>query len=146
MSSTGKNFNDVVAVIVRNDTRYDKGAYEFVRLALDYTQSEILRENPDRDTQHISGQELLAGVRDFALAQFGPMTMPLFRQWGLRCGRDIGQIVFNLVEYQVFGKTERDSIEDFENSYSFEEAFVEPFLPPSRRKGEGVEQASKSKQ
>ncbi|MBN1403391.1 MAG: hypothetical protein JW942_02845 [Opitutales bacterium] len=128
-----KNFHDVVTVIARNDTRYDTGAYEFMRAALDYTFAEINKQNPEREGPHISGQELLAGIRDYALAQFGPMAMPLFRQWGIHEGRDFGNIVFNLVEYGVFGKTETDSIEDFDNVYDFEDVFVKPFLPPSKR-------------
>jgi uncharacterized repeat protein (TIGR04138 family) len=130
----GKDFGEVVAVIVKNDTRYEKGAYEFVRVALDHTLEKLSKDNPDRDSPHVSGHELLEGIRVYALEQYGPMTMSLFKQWGIKPGRDFGQLVFNLVEYGVFGKTDSDRIEDFEGSYDFEEAFVEPFLPPSRRR------------
>jgi len=133
LSTPGKDFNDVVSVIVRNDPRYDKGAYEFVRVALDHTFADLLKKQPARSSQHISGRELLEGIRDFALDQYGPMAMPLFRQWGISKSRDFGEIVFNLVEYNVFGKTDTDSMADFDDSYDFEEAFVMPFLPPSRR-------------
>jgi uncharacterized repeat protein (TIGR04138 family) len=129
----GKDFSEVVAVIVKNDTRYEKGAYEFVRVALDHTLEKLSKDNPNREGQHVSGTELLEGIRDYAIDQFGPMTMSLFKQWGIKTGHDFGQIVFNLVEYGVFGKTDSDRIEDFDGGYSFEEAFVEPFLPPSRR-------------
>jgi len=136
----GRDFNEVVAVIVRNDARYDRGAYEFVRIALDHCLDEIVRKNPSRKGQHVSGRELLDGIRNTALAQFGPMTMALFNEWGIHSGRDFGQIVFNLVEYGVFGKTENDSVDDFNDCYDFREAFVEPFLPPSRRGGNPREQ------
>ena len=129
----GKDFGDVVAVIVKNDARYDKDAYEFTRQALDHTFAEILKHSPDRGSQHVSGRELLDGIRAYAIGQYGPMTMALFNQWGIKRGRDFGEIVFNLVEYGVFGKTEKDSIDDFDDCYDFNEAFVEPFLPPSRR-------------
>jgi uncharacterized repeat protein (TIGR04138 family) len=135
----GKNFDEVVAVIVKNDNRYDCGAYEFVRLALDYTLSEIIKKHPERAGQHVTGGELLDGIRDYAIGQYGPMAMTLFRQWGVKSGRDFGEIVFNLIEYGMFGKTEHDSIEDFDDGYDFEEAFVTPFLPPSRRKRKDTE-------
>jgi len=133
LSTLGKDFSEVVAVIARNDPRYDRGAYEFVRMALDHTLAEIIKNSPDRQSPHISGRELLEGIREFAIGQYGPMAMPLFKQWGINKGRDFGQIVFLLVEYGVFGKTDTDSIEDFDDCYDFEEAFVKPFLPPSRR-------------
>lgn len=129
----GKDFNEVVAVIARNDTRYDRGAYEFVRAALDYTFAKLSKDDPERNSRHVSGRELLEGIRDYAVSQYGPMAKALFDQWGIREGRDFGRIVFNLVEYGVFGKTESDSIDDFNDCYDFTEAFVTPFLPPSRR-------------
>ena len=135
----GKDFGEVVAVIVKNDNRYDAGAYEFVRLALDHTLAEINKKQAERNSPHVTGRELLDGIRDYALAQFGPMTMTLLNQWGIKNGRDFGQIVFNLVEYGVFGKTDTDSIDDFNDCYDFREAFEEPFLPPSRRGHKGSE-------
>ena len=42
-------------------------------------------------------------------------------------------MVFNLIEAGVFGRAEDDRIEDFENGFSFEEAFVEPFRPSLQR-------------
>jgi uncharacterized repeat protein (TIGR04138 family) len=49
-----------------------------------------------------------------------------------RC-RDFGDIVFNLIEYNVFAKTESDRPEDFSDVYSFEDAFVKPYQPAKRR-------------
>ena len=136
----GKNFDEVVTVIVRNDGRYDRGAYEFVREALDHTLAEIVKKQPGRAGQHVSGRELLDGIRDYAIRQYGPMAMTLFKQWGISRGRDFGEIVFNLIEYGMFGKTERDSIDDFDGCYDFDETFVKPFLPPSRRNGKSTRQ------
>jgi uncharacterized repeat protein (TIGR04138 family) len=38
-------------------------------------------------------------------------------------------MVFNLIGAGIFGKTEKDSIEDFKNVYDFGDAFVKPFAP-----------------
>ena len=50
--------------------------------------------------------------------------------WNIQKCRDFGDIVFNLVDFGILGRTENDSLEDFEGGYSFEEAFE---LPSSLR-------------
>ena len=82
--------------------------------------------------RHVSGPELLEGVRRYALKEFGPMVMTVFDSWGLRSCEDIGNIVFNLIGAGIFGKTEEDSIDDFKGVYDFEETFVRPFAPEKR--------------
>ena len=128
----GKDFAEVVDLIVKEDSRYNKGAYFFVRKALDFTLKGIANgENKEtlRKSNHVSGGELLDGIRKFALDQFGPMTLTVFEHWGVTESSNFGDVVFNLVEYGVFGKTERDSKADFKARYNFNEAFVAPFLP-----------------
>ena len=38
-------------------------------------------------------------------------------------------MVFNLIGAGIFGKTEKDSLDDFKSVYTFQEAFVKPFRP-----------------
>ncbi len=123
------DFSEVVELILRDDSRFDKGAYFFVRRALDHTLQELRENTKEKTSNHVSGQELLLGIRDYALRQYGPMTMTLFEQWGLSKCSDFGDIVFSLVEQGVFGKTEADCREDFADAYDFREAFVDPFEP-----------------
>lgn len=134
VSTNGKDFGEVVSIIVRNDPRYDKGAYDFVRQALDHTLRGVRQRRERHESPHVSGRELLEGIRDFALEQYGPMTLTLFEHWGVRKAEDFGEIVFNLVEYGVFGKTDTDSRTDFQGVYDFHDTFAAPFLPKSRRK------------
>jgi len=122
-------FSEVVGLIRRENPRFGKGAYLFVRQALDFTISRLDSEAEGRPSRHVRGQELLEGIRDYALEQYGPMALTVLQEWGLRQCRDFGEIVFQLVDYGVLGKTEDDSIEDFEDGYEFEAAFLEPFLP-----------------
>jgi uncharacterized repeat protein (TIGR04138 family) len=42
-------------------------------------------------------------------------------------------MVFNLIGAGIFGKTEQDSLEDFKSVYTFQDAFVKPFQPQSRK-------------
>jgi len=125
----GKDYNEVVRLILREDTRYDARAYFFIREALDYTLKRIKAEKGGKGHRHISGAELSEGVRDFALEQYGPMAATLFRLWGIEGTRDFGQIVYTLVEYNVFGTQKGDSIDDFNEVYDFFEVFEKPFLP-----------------
>lgn len=116
---------DILQNILTRDPRYTSEAYAFVRAGLDYT---VRRLDKPR---HVSGQELLDGIREFALAEFGPMTRTVLNGWGIRRTEDIGEMVFNMVETGLLGKTEKDSRADFANGYDFDEAFRKPFLPAS---------------
>ena len=44
-------------------------------------------------------------------------------------------MVFNLIDAEVFGKTESDTREDFIGVYYFHEAFDQPFLPRQQARG-----------
>lgn len=129
-------FTEVVELICKEDARFDRKAYTFVRQALDHTVKELKKRAPERAgrSQHVTGPELLGGVRDYALDQFGPLAKTVLNAWGITRCRDIGDIVFNLIEYNVFSKTENDRREDFADIYDFDEAFVKPFAPAKSRK------------
>ena len=91
------NFDETLDQILAKDAHYAREAYLFVREALDFTQKLVGKES--RGTiRHVSGQELLDGIRQFALQQFGPMTATVFEEWGVKSCRDFGEIVFNMVE------------------------------------------------
>ena len=122
------SFDEALDLIRAKDPRYAREAYLFVKDALDHTQRAIGKKNRGR-VRHVSGQELLAGIRDFALNQYGPMTLMLFQEWGIRDCRDFGEMVFNMVEIGWLAKTETDTRADFEGGYDFFEAFRKPFLP-----------------
>jgi uncharacterized repeat protein (TIGR04138 family) len=124
------NFDEGVEGIIAKDPRYRRDAYSFVRDALDYTQKAAPRER--REGLHVTGQELLAGIRDYTLAQFGPMAITVLEEWGITRCEDFGEIVFNIVEAGLFSKTDTDSREDFKNGYTFDEAFRKPYLPQSK--------------
>jgi len=121
-------FAEALESVVGSDPRYQRDGYIFLRDALDFTTKQQ-KKVKGVSVRHVSGPELLDGVRQYALKEFGPMVMTVFDSWGIRSSEDIGHMVFNLIGAGVFGKTEEDSIEDFKNVYDFEEAFVKPFAP-----------------
>ena len=125
-----QSFEEAVEQIVAKDARYEREAYFFVREALDHTQRTIGKAPKKNEIRHVSGQELLNGIREYALQQFGPMTLTVLEAWGVKCCEDFGELVFNMVESNLLAKTTEDSREDFRSGYDFFEAFRRPFLPP----------------
>ena len=115
--------------IVKDDPRYDFEAYIFVNEALQFLLNQL------GEKRHVTGQELLAGIREYALRQYGPLSRNVLEHWGVRRCEDFGEIVFNMVEKNLMGKTGKDRREDFEGGYDFKEAFETPFQPqaPKRR-------------
>ncbi|MDB6110729.1 MAG: protein restricted to Verrucomicrobia-Planctomycetes group [Pedosphaera sp.] len=125
------SFEEVLDQILKRDVRYHRDAYVFIREALDFTQKTAGKEGKGQK-QHVTPQELLNGIRDFALASYGPMAITLFEEWGIRSCQDFGELVFIMVEHSLLAKTDRDSRADFEGGYDFQETFRNPFLPKNK--------------
>ena len=103
--------------VLNKDRRYSPESYSFVMAALDFTAKKLKRKG------HVSGQELLDGIRDYALEQFGPLVRTVFEHWGIKETNDFGEIVFNMIGAGILGKSECDSKDDFDNRYDFKTAF-----------------------
>ena len=108
---------DAVGAILARDSRYSREAYSFVMGALQHTVEKL------GERRHVTGQELLAGIRAVARERFGLMAPAVFRAWGIRQTEDFGRVVFNLVEAKVLSKREEDSVEDFRDGFDFGSAF-----------------------
>ncbi len=126
-----QNFSEVLERILARDKRYHRDAYAFVREALDYTQKLVGKKNKNV-IRHVTGQELLDGIREFGLNQFGPMTLTVLNEWGIQRGEDFGEMVFNMVESGLLSKTANDSRADFAGGYDFVKAFRDPFVPAKK--------------
>src|ERR1700734_1490950 len=122
------NFAEVVEQICEKDLRFSSDAYHFVQEGLNHTLKSLKRAG-QQTHRHVSGQELLHGLREFALKEYGPMSKAVLNEWGIKTTDDIGQIVFNLVNASVLGKNDTDSPSDFKNVFTFDDAFVKPFVP-----------------
>lgn len=128
-------FEQSVISILKRDRRYDAHAFFFLKDALDFTLKRVAEGNGGQ-TRHVSGPELLEGFRDLALEQFGPMATTLMREWGVQRCQDVGDMVFLLIEEQVFGKQDSDKPEDFSGVFDFHESLTTPFLPSRMLKRE----------
>lgn len=103
--------------IVAEDRRYRLEGYIFIMHALDMAMSR------KRIKGHVSGEELLSGVRDYGRHLFGPTARMVFEHWGVRGTEDFGNIVFNLVTAGILSTSDTDSREDFAGVYDFTEVF-----------------------
>jgi uncharacterized repeat protein (TIGR04138 family) len=126
-------FEQSVVSILKRDNRFDPHAYFFLKDALDFTLKRIAESNGG-EQRHVTGPELLAGYRDYALDQFGPMASTLMTEWSIRKCQDVGDMVFQLIEEQVFGKQDSDTKEDFSEVFDFQAELENPFLPKQRVK------------
>ena len=107
--------------ILLSDSRYKLEAYVFVINALDYTMSKLMRQG------HVTGPELLDGIKRLARREFGPMARSVFENWGVNGTADFGEIVFTLVDAGLLGKTEEDSLSDFNDVYDFGDVFDDQY-------------------
>ena len=103
--------------ILKRDPRYRPEAYEFVIQALHHTITKA------GERRHVSARELLEGIRDYALERFGQLSLVVLDAWGVKATDDFGEIVFNLIDAKLMGKTDTDTKEDFHAVYDFHDAF-----------------------
>lgn len=107
--------------IVEKDPRYPVEAYLFVLEALFCTRKKFKKE------KHVSGQELLEGIKDLGLNRYGSTAKMVFNHWGIKKTVDLGDIVFNMVNAKLLSKTEEDSLDDFKDVYNFEDVFIKDY-------------------
>ncbi|MCK4547930.1 MAG: hypothetical protein KAW17_10875 [Candidatus Eisenbacteria sp.] len=106
-----------VREMVAKDPRYRPEAYDFVRGSLDFAASHFGIQG------HLTGRQLLEGIRLMAVEQYGPMAKTVMDHWGVHRTQDFGDIVFNMIEAGLLSKTESDRRDDFTDVYDFEEVF-----------------------
>ncbi len=113
-----------------NSTRYPVDAFVFVQRGLDFTVRRMHGDpdpQPDDDqdapSRHVSGHDLCLGLRDFGRKEYGLLARTVLHRWRVQRTEDFGHIVFAMVDAGMMHKTDQDSIADFRDVFSFEEAF-----------------------
>ena len=85
--------------------------------ALSFTQKKL------KSPRHVTGRELLNGVKELCLNKFGPMSLYVMEQWGICSTEDIGNIVFTLVQNNVLCKSNEDNLDNFRDAWDFHDVF-----------------------
>jgi uncharacterized repeat protein (TIGR04138 family) len=115
------DFESAFQSLAEQHGRFPANAYRFTYDAVEFTVERL------GEVRHVTGGELLAGIRDLARERFGPMAKTVFEQWRITRTEDFGEIVFQLVDHGLLGKTERDRRSDFAAGFDFDDAFVRDF-------------------
>lgn len=121
---------DRIRKLALRDGRYSPHAFAFLYDALEVAVRKYVQDAAEGADRHISGQELLDGLRGHALETFGPLAAHVWRSWGIKSSLDWGRIVFLLVEDGLLRRQESDTLEDFSQTFDFDEVFVEAYRPP----------------
>ncbi len=118
------------AELLKQDQRYHRDAYGFVRDALAYAQDtskNAPRPEAVAGEHHITGQELCEAIRQYSLEQFGFMAKTVLNSWGVFSTSDFGEIVYNLIRIKHMKKSSSDRREDFDDVYDFATGFEPVF-------------------
>lgn len=112
-----EGFLEKIERVMKRNRHYKFEAYSFVMAALHHTVTKLPK------ARHVTGRELLEGIRGYGLDQFGPLARTVLNYWGIKKTDDFGHIVFALVEVGILRKQPEDHIEDFHKVYDFKDAF-----------------------
>lgn len=93
----------------------------------------------DKLNRHVGGRELCWSLRDYALQRWGLMARVVLEDWNIRQTRDLGCIVFGFIDFDMMRKQPEDTLEDFDDVFSFDEAFDKITLDQLREKSEQSE-------
>ncbi len=109
--------------------KFHPDAYRFVFESLQYSQEHLKKvaQDAEDDSAHISGPELLNGVRELGLKKFGMLAKTVFHHWGVKSTDDFGRIVFELIECGEMRKTDRDQLTDFFGVFDFDQSLVRDY-------------------
>lgn len=114
--------NNIIANICANDNRYAPNAYHNIFKALAYCET-VLGCKKD-----LTAKELASAYKDVTLAKYGPLALDVTHHWGIYSTRDIGNIVFNLVNAKLLGTSKGDKLEDFNNIFDLNEEMQVPYI------------------
>ncbi len=123
-----QDIDSMIEMICLEDPRYHEDAYEFVLDALNFSQKKFHR------SRHVSGKELLEGIKERVMRRFGPMGISVLHYWGIKSTEDFGRIVFNLINKKLLSKNEEDCLDDFKDVYDFEHVFDQVYRRRLNRK------------
>ncbi len=117
----------VVDVAAR--TPYPPDAFALVREGLHLAATQV--HGPEAELvnpalagkRHVSGAQLCEALRDLAIRRWGLMARTVLSSWHIHGTLDFGKIVYAMIDNQLMQKTNRDSLEDFRDTFDFDQAF-----------------------
>lgn len=97
-----------IVELTRSDPRFAREAYYFVTDAVSFTVSRLSSH------RHVTARELLEGMRDFALKEYGVIASEVLHSWGIYSASDIGDLVYLLIGVELLSASPGDKRSDFD--------------------------------
>ena len=122
--------------LLNEDKRYKLEAYQFIRESLQYAHEHLMEnagetqelgEAESAGPRHVTGQQLCEACRLYAIEQYGYLAKIVLASWGIQSTSDFGELVYNLIRIEQMRKSDSDRREDFDDVYSFDDAFEPKF-------------------
>ena len=107
--------------IAKRDRRYPSEAYVLVFEGLECA---LARMSTRR---HVTPAELVEGVREAALSQWGLLARAVLESWNIHETGAIGDLVFNLIRRGLLEAGEDDTPQQFQGVFSFDDGFSVAF-------------------
>jgi uncharacterized repeat protein (TIGR04138 family) len=121
--------SDPLRQLALRDGRYSPEAFRFLFESLDHAVRLAGKGEAQGQERHVTGQEVLAGMRACARETFGPLAAHVWRSWGVNETMDWGRIVFLLVDEGLLKRQENDAIGDFSSGFDFDQVFEQSYVP-----------------
>ena len=109
--------------IINEDGHYPPEAFAFLHEGLGRAVRAIHGDEAGKP-QHVTGQQLCQGLRDFAVERWGMLARTVLAKWNIHETLDFGNMVYLLIKHGHMKKTDEDSLDDFRDVYDFDEAFA----------------------
>lgn len=97
-----------------SDTTWPYEAYEFVLEAIELAGD---FQEPGNAEIHLSGRQIAFAAKQLAQEWFGLMAPTVFSFWGIDTTRDLGEMVFKLIDCGMLTRQEGDRVEDFDDIF-----------------------------
>ncbi len=133
------NEKKALAAMLRKDCTYPMPACQFVADAVHYTVHSL------KVARHVTGQELIRGILEFAVMKFGFLAPDVFAYWNFRSGRDIGNTVYAMIGAKILSASPDDRLEDFDGVPDLASA-LKNILENSHRNNENSKDESNEKE
>lgn len=121
-----RRLNESIEKLVERDRRFPASAYLLVFEGLE----DALQRLPVR--RHVAPAELVEGVRDRAMENWGYLARAVLQSWNVCTAGDVGDLVFNLVDGGLLVASESDTRADFDRAMDFDTAFDDAFVEELR--------------
>lgn len=100
--------------LVRERERFPIEAYEFIRDVFSHAGAD----------QELTARQLLEAISELARQEFGHLAATVFRQWGVRSAREVGEIVADLMQVGLIEAGAGDAPHDFHDAFDLETALA----------------------